>query len=124
MVIKELAYKFYEADEFTPLSITGNSGSYFEKTKQTPAGILFITEIGAYKPNISLANDQLLLNILRRKAIIRVIDSAGLSHEIGSDTAKASIEYEKVNEGKPGSKHGYNLKISLQSSNPAKLQVL
>jgi hypothetical protein len=124
MVITELAYKFEPKDTFTPIIIQGHSGSFEEKPQEADPGILYYTEIKAYIPGISSENDLLLTNLMARPAIYMAVDSAGLQYQIGDNIAKASLTYTKVNEGKPGSKHGYNITITLKYSKPAKMQVL
>lgn len=124
MVIKQLSYKFYEKDEFTPLVITGYSASFNEKTKETDAGTVYTSELNAYVPNINAENDAIIAAILAQHPMFLAVDSANISHQVGDDDYKPSIEVEKINEGKPGAKHGYSLKISLQSPQPAKMQVL
>jgi hypothetical protein len=124
MVIIELAYKFLSKDPFTILPIQGHSGSFDEKPSETNAGDLYTTEIKAYLPVITKEKDEQLKLIRDRKAIFKATDSAGLVYIIGDDIAQASLTFDKINEGKPGSKHGYQLTISLKYSYPSKIQVL
>lgn len=123
-VITKLEYKFKEADTYQVINITGHSCSYTEKPQETAAGILYNSSASAYVPNITIENDTLLYGIAVRKAIFRIEDSEGIIHEIGNNEARVPIEIEKVNEGKPGSKHGYNLKINYNYHRPPKLIVL
>jgi hypothetical protein len=124
MVISELAYRFSDQNPWLPIVITANTGTFNEKTKDTDAGILYTTEVSAYLPNITPDNDTLVNTLVARPALYRITDTAGIVHEIGEDTARASLEYEKINEGKPGAKHGYSLKFNLLYSKPSKIQVL
>lgn len=123
-VVTKLEFKFQEKDAYQVINITGYTGSYNEKPQETPAGLLYNSAASAYVPNINMANDTLLYSIVARKAIFRITDSEGIVHEIGNNLARVTLEIEKVNDGKPGAKHGYNLKINYNYHQPAKLTVL
>jgi len=124
MVIKKLEYKFSESDDFTEIPITGHSCSFNEEPSETKQGILYTAEISAYTPVLSSSQSALFDTILRRRAIFRVTDNAGLAFIVGTDDIPASLFHEKTNEGTPGKKYGYKLKIKHKSSAPARSQVL
>jgi hypothetical protein len=124
MIITGLYYKFYEADDYLQIPITTNTGTFNESNKKEDAGVVYTSEVSAYSAHITTDYNDLFTLLSRRPPIIKVTDNAQNSYTLGSDTLKGEFTFEKIHDGKPGGKHGYNLKISLKSTTGAQVEVL
>lgn len=124
MIIKKLEFKFSEDGDYQSIPITGYSCSFNEDCTQTAHGLLYTDDVSAYSPLLSPSQSDVFHAIAARRAIFRITDNAGHAFIIGSNDIKAPLSFDKLNEGSPGKKYGYKLKIKHKSSSPAALQVL
>jgi hypothetical protein len=122
MVIKELSYKLEEYAELIQLPIQNQSGTFKESSKPVRQGSVSLTEVTAYIPNITPELNNELAMIVALGAIFECKDFDGNSYTIGQKDLKASLEFEKKNDGKAGSKYGYEIKIQLNSPNGAEFK--
>lgn len=122
MLIKELSYKLNEYAEPVQLPIQNQSGIFKENAKPVRQGTLFVTEITGYIPKVTPERDAELKTLVELGAIFEAKDAEDNLYIVGTDELKASLELDKKNEGKAGSKFGYDLKITWNSANGAEFK--
>lgn len=122
MLIKKIQFKLQTSDpEWTEIVFQKNSAIFRERPSRERPGNLYTIELTAYCPHISPEKDQLFLMLLEVGAIFAVtkIDDSG--YIFGSDSMRALFFYNKLDGDKPGSKSGYDIKISHISAFPSTL---
>lgn len=94
------------------------SGTIKVTSQPSRQGQTNVAEITAYLPGINSENDGVLNSLSAKGGIFKVTDNANNIHTIGTDQLKASLTFDKKNDGKPGGLYGYDLKISYSSPVP------
>ncbi|HNX87691.1 MAG TPA: hypothetical protein PKH58_01300 [Paludibacteraceae bacterium] len=115
MIITSLSYALSSSGSWIELPVQGHSGSINEKNVTTEEGLVSETEVNAYIAGLSHANDMMLGYLTRRKAMYRAADADGRYHYIGTVDFGASLEIEQRLDGSPGTKYGYNIRITCRS---------
>lgn len=120
MLLKNIAYKFASSDpEWTAIIFQKNSAIFSETVKPSRSGDLFNCEISAYCPHLSDSKDKLFQKLTAAGAMFLLQNVDGDLHYIGSNEAKAMFSYTKTDGDKPGSRSGYQIKISYVSAIPS-----
>jgi hypothetical protein len=120
MLLKTIAYKFASSDpEWTAINFQKNSAIFSETVKPTRSGDLFNCEISAYCPHLSDIKDKLFQKLTAAGALFVLGNVSGDLHYIGSDTMRALFGFTKMDGDKPGSRSGYQIKISYVSAIPS-----
>jgi len=122
MVIRKIRYRFNEYEQLHELSIQNQSGAFKENEKPVRQGTLVATEVTAYSPDMTPELNKELSALVSKGAIFELEDATGNTYIIGNNSCKAAFEFDKKNDGKAGSKFGYDLKITWNSANGAEFK--
>jgi len=115
MLIKNILYKFNESEEYTPLPIRSLSGTINLAGEPVRQNFIEKAECSSYIPNISSEMKVIISKLSKLGGIFSIIDNSALMHELGNDDLKAALFYSEKNEGTPGTKYGYDIKITFSS---------
>jgi hypothetical protein len=116
MLIKSILYKFEENEDYILLPIRSMSGTINLTGEPVRQNFIEKAECSSYIPNISSEMKNILGKLAKLGGIFSIIDNSGNMHELGNDDFKAAITYSEKNEGAPGTKYGYDIKITFSSA--------
>lgn len=116
MIIIKLAYKILGGSTFVDLPVRMYSTSLNENVQSTPNGTLSSSELTSYIPVISPEQTELLKQLAGSPAIYQATDAFQNIHLLGNDLEPASLSFTKRIEKNPGIAHGYDIKISCNTT--------
>lgn len=115
MIIISIEYKFAQSETYVSLPIRSMSGNIILTGEPVRQNFIEKAECSSYIPNISDENKIILIKLSKLGGIFSITDNLGNVHELGNDDQKAALVYSEKNEGSPGSKYGYEIKITFSS---------
>ena len=124
MIVTKIEFRYSSSDDFQPIVFTQNSASFSESSSETKHGTLYTSDANAYCSGITPEKTALFDMFCRKRPQFAITDNDGGVHLLGSDDNRAVFSYTKINSGTPGSKFGYQIRISYKSPMPAVRQVL
>jgi len=123
MLIKTIAYKFESKDtNWIMIPVQIDSAVYHENSSSVRQGSLLNAQCTAYSPSLKMWKDSLFQKLTALGGLFLLVTHTSDKYYLGTDTLKATFNYEKLDGDKPGSKSGYNIKIELKTTPDALYQ--
>lgn len=117
MLIKQITYKVDSKDsDWKSIPIQLDSVIYSETNTAVRQGNLLEAVCTAYVPHVTIERDADFNQIAAKGGLFILKTVADEFYHLGVQKLKASFTYTKVDGDKPGSKSGYNIRISYKTS--------